>query len=151
MPTAIPVATATSKPKPTDTPLPPSCKPGAKVVEEIPDLNYPYIGTVGGELAIGVGAGETFSMIWRVRSSGCADWPRGTVWAFVSGHPMGISEPIRVGRVPVGEIVEIEVEFTAPLESGCYQGIWQMRGPDGAFFGEQGDVEVCIMPTVPTT
>lgn len=148
-PSPAPSDTATPAPRPTASPLPASCKPDAEVVASEGHEVYAPLGFVGGKEAPMLPPGEPFAWLWRVRSTGCARWPEGTVWAYVSGHRMEGPEHARVRSVRVGETYEIVVEFVTPPEPGAHQGFWQMQGPDGTRFGEQGTVQVSVYGVVP--
>ena len=123
-PTSQPQATTQATPSPT--PLPAGCLPGATFVMDvtIPD------GTV-------LAPGEGFTKVWRISSSGCAPWPAGTRWVFVSEERMGGPESVDVPQTSLGETADIAVELQAPDAAGTYRGYWQLQAPDGTRFGDQ--------------
>ena len=81
--------------------------------------------------------GEGFNKVWRVRSSGCAPWPDGTVWAFASGDQMSAPASVPVPETPLSGTVDVAVEMIAPDAPGAYQGFWQMQSPSGSRFGDR--------------
>lgn len=142
-PTPLPTATSTHTPSsPTASPTPTPCLPDAAFIADvtIPD------GTT-------LMPGETFEKVWRIGSSGCAPWPVGTRWVFVSGDRMGAPGAVEVVDTPVGKAADIAVLMVAPDAPGTYKGYWQMQAPDGARFGERVHVQVVVSePTpLPTT
>ena len=136
-PTPEPTDTPTPMPTATYTPTPTPCLPDADFVEDVtvPD------GTV-------FGPGERFSKTWRLLSSGCAPWPAGTTWIFVSGAQMGAPGGITVPNTSLGSTADIAVEMVAPEAPGTYTGYWQMRDSDGTPFGDQALVMI-VVPTQP--
>jgi hypothetical protein len=140
VPTPLPTATSTQiPPTPTDSPTPTPCLPDAAFTADVtvPD---------GAVLM----PGETFEKIWRMHSSGCAPWPTGTRWVFVSGDRMGAPDMVAVVDTPVGKTADIAVLMVAPDAPGTYEGFWQMRAPDGSPFGERAYVQIVVPePTSP--
>jgi hypothetical protein len=132
-PTPLPTATLSKTPTLTDSPTPTPCLPGAVFVADvtIPD------GTV-------LTPGEAFEKVWRMRSSGCAPWPAGTRWVFISGDRMDAPGSVVVGGTPVGATVDVAVSMVAPGIPGTYKGYWQMQAPDGMCFGERVYVQVVV-------
>ncbi|MBN1640821.1 MAG: hypothetical protein JXA09_06275 [Anaerolineae bacterium] len=130
-PTRTPRATPTRAP--TRTPTPPPCQPHASFVADvtIPD-GTPF------------DMGAPFTKVWRMVSDGCAPWPAGTTWAFVSGDRMGAPASVAVPETALGGTVDLAVDMVAPDASGTYQGLWQMQLPDGAPFGAQAYVIINV-------
>lgn len=117
----------------TPEPISPSCLPGATFVTDvtIPD---------GTKFA----PGESFSKVWRVRSSGCAAWSSGTYLVFVSGDQMGGPNRVPVPETALGDTVDVDVSLVAPTSPGTYKGYWQMQTPDGTRFGDQIYVVIVV-------
>ncbi|HUV94869.1 MAG TPA: NBR1-Ig-like domain-containing protein [Anaerolineae bacterium] len=92
--------------------------------------------------------GESFVKVWRIRNSGLRPWPPGVHLVLVDGHPMGreISPPLE-REVPPGEEVEIELPLMAPREPGEHAGLWQLRSPEGEFFGTELRIIVEVVPS----
>jgi hypothetical protein len=157
-PSATPIVPVTSArptpaiptPRPILTPLQPSptvtltrtaCQPDMQFVADvtIPD------GAI-------LGRGEAFTKKWRVRSSGCAAWPAGSRWTFVSGSQMGAPNSVTVPATPLGGTADLSVPMTAPATPGNYQGVWQMRTAEGESIGQPVWVKVVIpAPQRPAT
>lgn len=130
--------TPTPAPAPTDTPMSSPCLPDAIFAEDVtvPDgANF--------------SPGEKFTKTWRIRSSGCAPWPAGSHWAFVSGEQMSAPESVPVSDTPLSGTADISVEMIAPDAPGSYKGFWQMQDPDGARFGSQAYVLIVVPGPTP--
>lgn len=138
-PTSTPTRTPTPTPRPTHTPTPTPCLPDAAFVTDV---------TVPDGTQFRPGA--SFTKTWRVRSSGCTPWPRGTQWVFVSGDRMGAPAAVDVPLVAAGATADIAVPMTAPNTPGTYKGYWQMRDPNGRFFGDRVYVMIVVAQPTPT-
>ena len=137
-PTSAPMTpTPTRTPAPTHTPTP--CLPNATFVQDVavPD---------GTELM----PGESFTKVWRVRSSGCMPWEAGTRWVFVSGERMGAPDGVAVPDTPPGGTADIAVPMQAPTIPGTYKGYWQMQTPGGRRFGDRIYVMIVVPQPIPT-
>ena len=79
---------------------------------------------------------ENFSVSWRVRNTGSADWKASSVdFAYISGakiHETGLYDLIN--NVRVDATVNLVVDMIAPKNSGTYTTIWALR---------QNSVEFC--------
>lgn len=118
--TEAPSATATLTPGPTATP----CLPDAKYVADL---------TIQDNDKLAPGA--AFTKSWRVRSTGCAAWSAGTELVFVDGERLEAPASVAVPATAPESTADISVEMRAPTAPGTYRSTWQLRGPDGVFFG----------------
>jgi hypothetical protein len=87
-------------------------------------------------------AGQSFVKTWRILNSGQTRWGDGYVLAFIDGDQMGAP-----GAVPIASTkgllqTDVSVRLTAPAKPGIYTGEWQMRSPDGKFFGPAFRAEI---------
>ncbi len=122
-PTALPTPTATQS----------GCLPDAKFVQ---DVSVPD----GTQFQ----PGESFTKVWRIRSSGCAAWGSGARWVFVSGDRMGAPDGIDMPDTLLGQTADLSVPMKAADQPGTYKGYWQMQGPDGRRFGDQAYVLIVV-------
>lgn len=137
-PTLAPTTpTRTHTPTPTYTPTP--CLPDATFVQDV---------TVPDGTAFL--PGESFTKVWRVRSSGCVPWEAGTRWVFVSGERMAAPDGVAVPDTPLGGTADIAVTMQAPNSPGTYKGYWQMQAPGGRRFGDQVFVMIVVPQPTPT-
>ncbi len=123
------VAAATSEPPTpaiTETPLPPNCQPNAAFVQDVtvPD---------GTKFT----AGQKFTKTWRIKSTGCAAWPKSTRLVFVSGNQIGGPANASVPSTEKGKTADISIELQAPTTPGTYKGSWQLQMSGGKAFGDQ--------------
>jgi hypothetical protein len=134
-PTRTPRATPTETPTraPTHTPTPTPCLPHASFAADV---------TIPDGTAFDMGT--PFSKVWRMVSDGCAPWPAGTTWAFVSGDQMSAPASVPVPETALGSTVDIAVDMVAPGASGTHQGVWQMQLAGGTPFGDQALVVINV-------
>lgn len=149
-PTPTHTPSPTSTPTPTHTPTPTSTpKPAASPTPCLPDADL--VADVSVPDGTNVAPEEGFVKVWRMRSIGCAPWPDGTVWAFVSGEQMGAPASVSVPETPLSGTADIAVEMVAPDTPGTYKGFWQMQDPGGIRFGDQVYVMIEVpAPEAPT-
>lgn len=80
--------------------------------------------------------GESFVKIWRLRNEGDCTWTPAYLLAFFGGHRLDAPETVPLStQVEPGQLVDLAVEMNAPQTEGTYQGFWQLRSPDGQYFG----------------
>jgi len=126
-PTPIPTATATTAPT--------GCTNDAQFDRDVtvPD------GTT-------FAAGQTFDKVWRLRNSGTCAWGTGYQFVFLSGTAMTTNTVVNVPATAAGATVDLKVPMTAPTAPGNYTGTWQLRAPNGTFFGTR----VMVVINVPS-
>lgn len=90
---------------------------------------------------------QTFDKVWRLRNTGTCAWGTGYQLVFVSGTAMTTNTAVSVPATAPGATADIKVPMTAPTSAGNYTGIWQMRAPNGTFFGAR----VSVVISVPST
>jgi hypothetical protein len=64
------------------------------------------------------------------------------VLAFIDGEQMGAPGAIPVRSTKGLMQTDVSVKLTAPAKAGIYTGQWQMRSPDGKFFGPMFEAEI---------
>ena len=83
-----------------------------------------------------IDAGQHFLKTWRIRNAGTCTWTPSYSLTFVNGNQMSGSTINVPTYVSPGETVDLSVDLIAPYADGTYQGFWQMRNAQGAFFGQ---------------
>ncbi|XP_038894266.1 protein JOKA2 isoform X2 [Benincasa hispida] len=82
-----------------------------------------------------------FTKIWRLRNSGTSNWPRGTQLMWTGGdkfsHSSSVEIAVPADGLPLGQEIEIAVDFTTPPHSGQYTSYWRMASPSGQRFGQR--------------
>ena len=72
---------------------------------------------------------------WRVRNTGVTSWGGGYQLAFVGGEQMNAPSAVDIPATPPGQEVDLSIALTAPETGGEYAGYWQLRNPQGTYFG----------------
>ncbi len=126
------------------TPTPAVCIDGMSFVE---DLTYPdnHMTTPATFYP-----GTEFQKGWKIKNSGTCAWDINYTLVYVGGNTpaalMG-GQPTAVNtKVNPGVMYDMFVNLVAPLQTGTYQGFWQMRNPLGQFFGERISVGIQVVP-----
>lgn len=81
--------------------------------------------------------GQHFTKMWKVQNNGDCAWAPGFKFSLIGGEAMGGQTLTLTDPVPVGAIIELSIEMTAPEDrTGLIQGTWQMSDANGALFGD---------------
>ena len=80
--------------------------------------------------------GDGFRKTWRVKNTGSCTWNSNYSFVFVSGAQMSGRNINIPGVVGPNQTIDLSVDMMAPYADGIYQGYWQMRSPEGKYFGE---------------
>ncbi len=97
-----------------------------------------YLGETGPQDKTNVNAGKDFQKGWSLQNSGTCTWNAGYAFAFKSGDQLGGSDIVisqDTDFTDPGHSQAFIVKLTAPRDPGEYVGNWQMRAPDGTWFG----------------
>lgn len=123
---------------PTPTPIPPidqpvNCK---NVMVYMSDVSYPDGSKIN--------PGKTFTKTWRIYNNGSCKWYEGYSIVFTDGDYMSAnSVPIPSLTIP-GTTVDVPMSMLAPQAPGEYTGYYQMRAPDGSFFGPKLTAKIIV-------
>lgn len=80
--------------------------------------------------------GQTFTKTWRLINTGTCTWTRLYKLVFYSGNDMlAHQENLFGGEVQPGQMVDISIDLTAPLEPGIYQSNWMLMDGGNNLFG----------------
>ncbi len=93
---------------------------------------------------------QTFVKQWRVKNTGGAAWPKGTVLAFIRGDQLGAPATVPVPAVPPGDAMNLKVQLTAPDKPGSISGYWQLRDGSGNPFGDPLWFRLVVVQSGPT-
>jgi murein DD-endopeptidase MepM/ murein hydrolase activator NlpD len=86
-----------------------------------------------------VNPGQSYTKTWRVRNTGTSTWNSNYKLVFRNGDQFATTSQVNVpGTVAPGQTVDISVPLTIPANKGAgtYQGNWQLRNPQGTYFGD---------------
>jgi hypothetical protein len=153
--TALPSTTPEPVILPSTTPLPttdfqdatllptPSCFNRAEFVKHL---------TINDNTALE--AGQSFMKAGRVKNTGTCIWTTDYILVFYSGDEMGAPQSISLLHpVPPGEMIDLQVPMTAPLNGNTVTGNWVLQDAAGNIFGfgETADrpieVTIFVKPT----
>jgi N-acetylmuramoyl-L-alanine amidase len=90
---------------------------------------------------------------WRLHNAGLSTWGSGYRLAFSTGDRLGGPDSVDLPTVvPPGADVEVSVPLQAPAQdtAGPVSGWWQLRSPDGLWFGDRIWVSVQARTVLPT-
>ena len=123
---------------PTPTPIPPFDQPAncKNVMVYMSDVTYPD-GTK-------VNPGTEFTKTWRIYNNGSCKWYEGYSIEFVDGDYMSGNSAIVPQLTIPGTTVDVPITLIAPQSDGQYTGYYQLRAPDGTFFGPKLTVTIIV-------
>ncbi|KAG8378782.1 hypothetical protein BUALT_Bualt07G0020800 [Buddleja alternifolia] len=95
-----------------------------------------------------------FTKIWRMRNNGMVVWPARTQLVWIGGDKLSnqfsVEVQIPADGLPIGQEVDVSVDFIAPELPGRYISYWRMASPSGQKFGQRVwvliQVEASVMP-----
>jgi len=136
-PTVQPEATSTSLPRPDNEP---GCTNSAAFVADvtIPDNSV-------------IGAGETFTKVWRVSNTGTCIWAWDYVLTHYSENRMGAPDSVPLAITYPGQTADISVDLTAPGNPGTYQGNFVIKNPEGLIMKVDQDSRLWLIIKVENT
>jgi hypothetical protein len=79
--------------------------------------------------------GARMDKVWQVRNSGTCAWGVGYELVLREGEVLGAPSSMPVLPTVAGETADLAATFVAPAEAGLYDSVWQLRSPDGSYFG----------------
>ena len=123
---------------PTPTPIPPIDQPAncKNVMVYMADVSYPDGSKIN--------PGENFTKTWRIYNNGSCKWYEGYTIEYTDGDFMGgRSVTIPTLTIP-GTTVDVGIQLQAPQAPGEYVGYFQLRAPDGTFFGPKLTAKIIV-------
>jgi len=124
-------------PNPTPPPLPtPTPLPSTDSAAFIADITLPD-GTV-------VSPNQSLTKIWRLKNTGTTTWGSGYQLAFVDGEQMSAPLATDVPSTASNATLDLSISLTAPAASGTHTGYFQLRNPQGTYFGPKIWVKINV-------
>lgn len=122
--------------EPTAQPVTPSgCVDGMKFVQ---DMNYPDSNMTS---PAPFQPGAAIQKGWRLQNIGTCTWDNNYELAYVGSTPLNSpvgGNPVAIqGQVAPGQTYDIYASIVAPPDPGRYQSIWNLRDPNGLYFGDR--------------
>ena len=123
---------------PTATPVPPvdqpvNCK---NVMVFMTDVAYPD----GTE----VNPGTEFTKTWRIYNNGSCKWYEAYTVEYTDGDYMSANSTVIPQLTIPGTTVEVSMRMRAPESNGTYVSYYQLRAPDGTFFGPKLSAKIVV-------
>jgi len=84
---------------------------------------------------------------WRVKNTGNRIWGLDHKLVFTGGNQMGAPNAVNIPLTEPGGIADISLDITAPSTGGTHRGEWQLRNPQGTFFGDKLWVQIVVPET----
>lgn len=138
--------TAIPSPQPSATPTAPSPATNTVLPSSTPSctLDAVFVADITIPDGAAIPAGTEFVKTWRLRNAGTCAWPQGTQLVHVSGPQLASTANTPAPSVNPGGEVEISVVMRAPQAPGSYRSFWQLRTPDGLYFGRHFWVLIAV-------
>ena len=130
---------ATSNATSVTDPCEPDLPPSADAAAFLSDITIPD-GTV-------VSPGQALVKTWRVGNTGTTTWGSGYQLVFIGGEQMGAPSAVSIPSTAPGQEANLTVNLTAPADDGDHTGYWQLRNPQGTFFGDKLRVSIEVADT----
>ena len=91
-----------------------------------------------------VSPGQTLTKTWRLRNSGTSTWGAGYKLVFVGGEQMEAPKETMVLPTVPNATADLSVIIKAPSSEGEHTGYFQMRNPQGTYFGDKIWVKINV-------
>ena len=91
-----------------------------------------------------VSPGQSLTKIWRVKNTGTSTWGAGYKLVFVNGEQMGAPLATDVPSTASNATLDLSVALTAPAAAGNHSGYFQLRNPQGTYFGPKISVKINV-------
>lgn len=124
----LPQPVVPAVPEATKTPIPPD-QPYQCVNRMV------YMGDVTMPDGTQVNPGQKFTKTWQIYNNGSCKWYEGYQIVYVDGDYMGGNSAVIPALTIPGTTVDVPIELTAPEAEGMFAGYFQLRAPDGTYFG----------------
>lgn len=123
---------------PTPTPIPPVDQPAncKNVMVYMADVSYPDGSKIN--------PGENFTKTWRIYNNGSCKWYEGYTIEYIDGDFMSGRSTIIPSLTIPGTTVDVGINLQAPQAPGSYVGYYQLRAPDGTYFGPKLTVKIIV-------
>lgn len=84
---------------------------------------------------------------WRLKNIGTTIWDSKYQLVFIRGDRLSAPASVEISSASPNQIVDISIPITAPSISGHYRGYWQLRNPQGTYFGPELWVDIIVGDT----
>lgn len=91
-----------------------------------------------------VSPGQSLTKTWRMKNAGTSTWGSGYKLVFISGEQMGAPSETNIPDAALDQAVDLSVSLTAPTAGGEHTGYFQLRNPQGTYFGPKIWVKINV-------
>ena len=97
--------------------------------------------------------GTIFTKTWRIKNTGTCTWDDKYQLVYYYGSAMGGADThqITTGPVAPGEILDISIELTAPINEGEYFSGWRLKNAKGEYFSFGSELYVQMFVVTSST
>ncbi|MFZ6030805.1 MAG: NBR1-Ig-like domain-containing protein [Chloroflexota bacterium] len=88
--------------------------------------------------------GQSLVKTWRIKNTGTTTWSSGYQLVFISGEQMGGASAVAVPVTAPENLADVHISLIAPTDTGIKTGYWQLRNPQGTYFGPKVYVKVNV-------
>lgn len=96
---------------------------------------------------ISVSPSQSLVKTWRLKNTGTSTWGTGYQFAFMNGEQMSAPNAVNVPSTAPNATADISINLTAPTVAGDHSGYWQLRNPQGTYFGPKVWVKIKVITT----
>lgn len=87
---------------------------------------------------------QTLQKTWRMKNIGTSTWGSGYALVFINGEQMGAPSETSIPSTAPNQTVDLSIPITAPAAAGEHTGYFQLRNPQGTYFGPQIWVKINV-------
>ncbi|MCC6189022.1 MAG: peptidoglycan DD-metalloendopeptidase family protein [Anaerolineales bacterium] len=91
--------------------------------------------------------GTATTKTWRVQNTGTTTWGSDYRLVYVDGNRMNAASPVSVPSTAPNATADLSINLTVPSSTGEHAGYWQLRNPQGIFFGPRLEVRISVPGT----
>lgn len=91
-----------------------------------------------------VSPGQSLTKTWRLQNTGTTTWGDGYSLVFVDGEQMGAPALTTIPATAPYQAQDLSISLTAPTSTGMHTGYFQLRNPQGTYFGPRLSIKINV-------
>lgn len=91
-----------------------------------------------------VSPNENLTKTWQLKNDSAFSWGIGYKLVFTSGEQMGAPGETDIPTTAPNQTVDLSISITSPTTSGEHTGYFQLRNPQGTYFGPKISVKINV-------
>ncbi|MBI9046884.1 MAG: hypothetical protein JEZ06_20530 [Anaerolineaceae bacterium] len=135
----------TYEPTPNPTQEPTSIQATATPTQKDCQNNLSFISDITIPDGTAIHKGSSLDKQWEVQNSGTCNWDSSYKFTLLSGDALGSDETQALPPSRSGSKTIIQVQFTAPQETGNFHSVWQAKDGNGNLFGEPFYMDIMVI------